>query len=282
MSFKEKLILTGLRLKFRTLSVFSPRLAAEKAFTLFCTPPKPRRQSRPSIFHTNDAIGLNIGGTEIVGYRWGPKSDKKILILHGFSSASYKFHRFVHPLLQQGYQVYAFDAPAHGKSGGKTVNVLEYCRMIEAANEKFGPFNSYIAHSFGGLALMLALEKMPPLEGRKAVLIAPATETASSVNLFFKQLGIRSEAVKKEFHEQIYLKSGRKTEWFSVNRSIRKPSATFLWIHDEDDRITPLADCEPTREARLPHVEFHITSGLGHKAIYHDKAVRERIHEFLN
>ncbi len=128
---------------------------------------------------------------------------------------------------------------------------------------------------------MLALEKMPAFEGRKAVLIAPATETATSVNLFFKQLSIASETVKRQFHEQIYLKSGRKTEWFSVNRSIRKPTATFLWIHDEQDKITPLADCAPTREARLPHVEFHITDGLGHKAIYHDKDVSNRIHEFL-
>jgi pimeloyl-ACP methyl ester carboxylesterase len=281
MHLKETLILTTLRLKFKTLSLLSPRLAAEKAFTLFCTPPVNSRLRRPSIFHTNSDIRLTLDEYNIAGYRWGNAGDRKILILHGFGSAAYKFHRYVHPLLQQGYQVYAFDAPAHGKSDGKTVNVLEYSRMIEAAHQKFGPFSSFIAHSFGGLALMLAMEKIPGDADRKVVLIAPATETASSAEIFFQRLGIRSEKVKKHFHELIYLRSGRKTEWFSVNRSIRKNSANILWVHDEDDDVTPIVDTRPTREANLPHVEFHITDGLGHKAIYHDKAVRERILEFL-
>lgn len=133
MNWKQKIGLTTLRLQFRTLSLLSPRRAAEKAFTLFCTPPRGPRQRRPSIFHASDEIRMDFDNLQALGYRWGPATGKKALILHGFGSGAYKFHRFVHPLLQQEYQVLAFDAPAHGKSPGKTVNVLQYARLIEEA-----------------------------------------------------------------------------------------------------------------------------------------------------
>ena len=36
--------------------------------------------------------------------------------------------------IKQGYEVLAFDAPAHGQSEGKTSNLLDYMEMIRKIN----------------------------------------------------------------------------------------------------------------------------------------------------
>ncbi|MFM2360816.1 MAG: hypothetical protein RLY16_2809 [Bacteroidota bacterium] len=278
----HSLALNFIRLKFKVLALFSPRTAAEKAFDLFCTPLGSSRMRRPSIFYSAEDLTFEMNGNRIIGYRWGHyKGAPKVIILHGFGSLSYKFHRFIHPLMQKGYEVIAFDAPAHGKSEGKSVNALEYCQMIEKASAKYGPFDSFIAHSFGGIALSLALEKQQENKLKKMVLIAPATETTTAINKAFEMLHISSKKVRTHFDEVIYQRSGKKTEWFSINRAIKKIDSKVLWVHDEDDQITPLKDIQPTLDQHSENIEFYITSGLGHKKIYHDKKVQQKIVDFL-
>lgn len=271
------------RLKFSVLARIAPRTAAEKAFKLFCTPGRKSRMQTPSIFFAAEAISLSMNNRPVNGFRWsGRDRSRKALILHGFGSKAFKFHRFVSPLMQQGYEVVAFDAPAHGSSGGTSLNALDYMQMIELANDKFGPFDSYIAHSFGGLALSLVQEKKAGNLNQRLVLIAPATETSTAIDYAFDTLHLKNQKVRKLVDDVIYKYSGKKTDWFSVNRAIRKIKAPVLWVHDEDDRVTPLKDTLPTQDQHYPNVEFYITSGLGHKRIYHDKIVRDKIIDFLS
>ena len=49
----------------------------------------------------------------------------------------------------------------------------------------------------------------------------------------------------------------------------------------EDDEITPLKDAMKIKEQNLPNIEFIITKGLGHRKIYGDLQIKNRIVEFL-
>ena len=73
----------------------------------------------------------------------------------------------------------AFDAPAHGYSDGKMVNAVIYSMMIREIASIYGMPDGFIAHSFGGIALSLALENLPHSIDTRVVLIAPATETTA-------------------------------------------------------------------------------------------------------
>jgi hypothetical protein len=55
-----------------------------------------------------------------------------------------------------------------------------------------------------------------------------------------------------------------------------------LWIHDKNDKITPLSDVEPLMHKNLSHIEYMITSGLGHSRIYKEEEVIEKLVTFLN
>ncbi|MBL0146563.1 MAG: alpha/beta hydrolase [Chitinophagaceae bacterium] len=226
-------------------------------------------------------ISLHVGNKTIKGYVWNGNETKTLLLLHGFSSAAYKFERYAGAAVKKGYRVIAFDAPAHGLSDGKTTHAVEYSQAIAAIIQQMGTVHAFIAHSFGGIALSLAMENLPHTHQTKIVFIAPATETSTAINKAFELLKIKNAAVQKEMNNIIFEMSGNPTEWFSIRRAVKNIQAQILWIHDEDDDITPLSDALKVKEDNHTNINFVITKGLGHQRIYHDAEVKKTILNFL-
>ena len=174
----------------------------------------------------------------------------------------------------------AFDAPAHGRSGGKKITAPLYKKTIQKINKLYGPVHSYMAHSFGGLAVSLALEEISHTKEYKLVLIAPATETTTAIDTFFRFLQI-DPSVKPEFEKVIIKKGDVSSEWYSIKRAMKHIRAKVRWFHDEDDDTTPLSDVLPLKAENYPNIEFVITQGLGHRRIYRDNKVTKSIVDFL-
>ncbi len=268
-----------LQKKFKVLTLLSKKKAAKHAFRLFCTPfAKPTRKVLPK---NAEPLQFQLDGITIRGNRWNYPKANKLLILHGFSSAAYKFDSYMELFIKKDYEVISFDAPAHGQSGGKTTNVLQYAEMIKKAITLYGPINKFVAHSFGGIALSLAMENMPQQQNTKIAFIAPATETISAINNAFALLKIKDKKVRAAFDKIIFTISGKLPQWFSMRRAVKNITAKILWIHDEDDDITPLSDAIKVKEDGHPNINFIITKGLGHRKIYNDKAVKKAIENFL-
>lgn len=279
MKLKQRLAITYIRTKFKIITAISKRKAAEQAFLLFCTP---LERSVPKQMPKNaEAIGFTLDGKKINGYRWNHPQPKKALLLHGFGSAAHKFERYAAPLIEKGYEVLAFDAPAHGNSEGKRINAVEYTHMVKEVIKLYGPVECFMAHSFGGIALSLAMEDIPHDSNTKIVLVAPATETTAALESAFKMLGIKNKTVQKEMNNIIFEISGKETSWFSIRRAVKNINANILWIHDENDDVTPLADALKVKEDNHPHINFVITKGLGHRRIYHDAGVKKLIADFM-
>jgi pimeloyl-ACP methyl ester carboxylesterase len=176
--------------------------------------------------------------------------------------------------------VLGFDAPAHGRSSGKLINVLIYKAFVDELQQRYGPIKSFIAHSFGGLAISLALESWPYNEEYKAVLIAPATETSTAVDYLFSILKLPA-SLRTEFENVILEKGNEPVSWYSISRAAQNIRSQVLWLHDKDDDMTPLRDVEPVMEKGYPNFKFHITAGLGHRRIYRDNTVEAEIVAFL-
>ena len=116
MKLTKIIALNYIRWKFRVLSLVSPRKSAVVAFQLFCTPLEKSKKQTPPVFKFAEPVYELFNGKKLKGYRWNKGQPVKILILHGFASAAHKFHRYVLPLIEKGYEVIAFDAPGHGSS----------------------------------------------------------------------------------------------------------------------------------------------------------------------
>lgn len=255
-------------------------MAAQKAFELFTTPPTRVRKELPVIFKKAEKLSFLFEGVKIAGYRWNHPQTKKVLILHGFESSVLNFDKYVAPLVKKGYEVLAFDAPAHGRSGGKRINAVDYKNFILFILKQYGPVTSFVSHSFGGLALSLALEELPHDEHWKVVLIAPATESVTAMQQFFAYMKLDNE-VKNEFENLITEANGNPISWYSVARAAANIRAQVLFLQDKKDLQTPYKDVVPVIEKDYPNFTFRITDGLGHRRIYKDANSLKSVMDFL-
>ncbi len=276
MNVQKKLAFGFIRAKLNTLSIINKKKAGEEAFKLFCTPVLKSRKIS-SIFDKAEKLQFLLNGRSVKGFRCNHPKEHKVLLLHGFSSNCHNFDQFVTPLINKNYEVIAFDAPAHGASEGVTINAVEYSDMIKKVIDLYGPIKGFIAHSFGGLAVCLALESIPHDENTRIALIAPATETTTAIDIAFNIIGLKNPAIKKSMEDVIFQIGGKETAWYSIRRAMNQIKATVLWIHDEDDDITPLSDALKVRNDSHSNIQFMITSGLGHRKIYRDAYVKEEL-----
>ena len=262
----------------------SPRKAAEAAYRIFCTPfsGKPAKKS-PPVFHKAERVSFELDGLTIRGYRWLAENPnaKKILIVHGFSSYAYKFEKYIPLLKKEGFEVVAFDAPAHGSSDGKLINAFIYKNALLKIESLYGPFYGIMGHSLGGLAASLAFEALPNRENRKLVLVAPATETERAINHFFTVIPA-DEKVKQAFRDMIGELTNQPISYYSVSRVVKNLSSPVLWVHDRQDTICPFEDVKPLLSLDLPHVKFIITEQLGHSRVYKDNKVCSQILHFFS
>jgi pimeloyl-ACP methyl ester carboxylesterase len=280
MKLSQRLALSYIRTKFKLLSTISKKKAAEKAFELFCTPQRRNVKPLPKLFEQAEELHFKIDNVMVQGWRWHHPAARRALIIHGFESSVTNFDKYVKLLMQKGYEVLAFDAPAHGRSGGKKINAPLYKRTIQEIYKRYGPIESYMAHSFGGLAVCLALEETSHTDDYRLVLIAPATETSSAIDTFFTFLQL-DPALRVEFEKIIIKSGGVSSEWYSIKRAMKHIRAKVLWFHDEDDDTTPISDVLKVKAENYPNVEFVITKGLGHRRIYRDQKVAKTIVDFL-
>ncbi|MEI9944854.1 MAG: alpha/beta hydrolase [Chitinophagaceae bacterium] len=281
MKLVQKIAIGYIRVKFRILSALSKKKAAKAAFKLFCTPPTRDVIKLTPIFEKAEKLQFNFQAYNITGYRWNKGVKRKVMIIHGFESCAINFSQYVEPLIAKGYEVLAFDAPAHGRSSGKRINIIIYKDLIKYVHEKYGPVQSFITHSFGGLALALALVEMKHDDSYRVALVSPATETTTAVDQFFTIIKVNDKIVKKEFEDIILEVGGHPSSWFSIYRVMPGIKANILWYHDEEDKVTPLQDALPIKNQNYSNVQFVITKGLGHSRIYRDANVSGAIIEFM-
>jgi pimeloyl-ACP methyl ester carboxylesterase len=280
MKLAQKLAVNYLRARLNILAVVSKKRAAKKAFEIFCTPYRKSKKKTPSVFEKGEKLSFEFDGLIIKGYRFNHPQENKLLIIHGFESTVKNFDRFIMPFVRKGYEVLLFDGPAHGRSGGKTITLPLYVQTLQEIVKRYGPINRFLAHSFGGLALAHLLESIEHDEATKAVFLAPATETTSAIDSFFQFLDL-NDSLRQAFDQLILDRSGVPPSHFSIRRAVKNIKASILWIHDEEDELTPLRDALLVQNDAHPNIRFEITSGYGHRRIYRENKVLKMIQEFL-
>jgi hypothetical protein len=88
---------------------------------------------------------------------------------------------------------------------------------------------------------------------------------------------LRDKAVHDAFNNIIIQLSGQDIGWFSIVRSIQQYHTPVLWVHDEEDAITPIADALPAWTIGLSYLQILRTRGLGHRRIYREPSVVQSV-----
>ena len=263
----------------RFLYRISPVLAEKFARRLFITPIKhkiPKREFHMEAASQQSKLFVPSINKEIVVYTYG-NSNKKILLVHGWSGRGTQLVKIADAFLENGYATISFDAPAHGKSGTKTTLMLEFIESILEVEKQYGPFEFAVGHSLGGMSILNAVKK--GLQIKKAVVIASGNSVINIVNTFTEKIGLPNKVavlMKNNFEKKYHLEM----ESFSAYVVAKEVKIPVLVIHDNDDEDISVSEAYHLAE-NLSNKEILITNNLGHRKILGDLKVIEKIVEFF-
>ena len=262
------------------LQAVSPSLTTKFAAKLFTTPIRhklPKRELHMERESVQKSILVPEIQKEIVVYEYG-KSNKKVLLVHGWSGRGTQLVKIADELLKMGYMTISFDAPAHGKSKGNSSIMIEFIASILEIEKQYGPFEFAIGHSLGGMSVLNAIKQN--LQVKKAVIIGSGDIIQDIIDDFICKLQLRPEyGIKLRNHFEA--KFGGKMDDYSAYKAAEKTEIPVLVIHDKDDDDVSVKAAYHIQK-HLKQSEIMITEGLGHRKILGDEAVIQKITAFLS
>jgi pimeloyl-ACP methyl ester carboxylesterase len=256
----------------------SPALAARLAEAIFVTTVRPRPRDVESAWLARARRDtLMVAGRRIATYRAGPPGAPRVVCTHGWWSHAGRFAPLGTALAEAGFEVVAFDAPGHGRSGGWRASMPEFARTLRAVVEAVGPVHAAIGHSLGGAATLYALARGLPAS-RAVVLAAPA-DVMIWVDRYAAMMAL-SPALDAAMRARLGARLD--VEWSDLElvRHAADLTVPGLVLHDDGDTDVPIAEGEAIAAA-WPAARFAATRGLGHRAILRDPAVIEDVVAFL-
>ncbi len=264
----------------KTLQFISPELAAKFSRFLFKRPFRHQPKTDELEWRKKATItDLYVPGIHknIKVYKWG-KGNLKILLVHGWSGRATQMYHLIEALLKNGYEVYAFDAPAHGLSESRSTLMLEFMESIKETSKHFGPFYGIIGHSMGGIASINTLGR-DWIQTKKLITVGIPDSITDIFYRFVEMLGLKSDITEKNLK---YMKNhyGVDVEELHGSYQAKNIHIPVLVIHDKTDREVPYTEALKIVEA-LPEGELYLTEGLGHTRILKDAEVIEKIINFL-
>ena len=285
MSKKNKNISQSLRIPRVILLIskffafISTKLVTLFASKLFTTPIKhkvPKRElemDRKSIQNLMFVPAIN---KQVMVYQYG-ESDKKILLVHGWSGRGTQLFKIADALLTAGYSTISFDAPAHGKSPGNETIMVDFIASILEINKKFGPFEAVVGHSLGGMSVLNAIKRGLIVD--HAVIIGSGDVVQDILDDFISKLELKP-IISTKLRLHFEKKYNEKMDDFSGHKAASEITIPVLVIHDKDDQEVPVKAGIHIHE-NLKNGKLILTEGLGHRKILGDANVVQKTVEFI-
>lgn len=240
------------------------------------TPDKVRRCDKPQPESQSTPFRIPYGSGWLSGWSWG--TGPTVLLLHGWGGIAASLAMFVDPLVEQGFRVVAFDAPAHGESDGTRTNMVDYAGAVLQVGRAVGPLHAVLGHSFGAPAAALAAQH--GLEAGRMVMMAPPQNIIDLSMEVGELLGFPRH-VCELMGQRLARRLRIDWEELATDRLVQDLATPLLVVHDRDDRTVPWTHGEVIAMA-APNAELLSTNGLGHSDIKADPTVQRRVFEFMS
>lgn len=206
-----------------------------------------------------------------------------VVMMHGWSGSGAQFRKLIPGLVSAGYRVAAFDAPAHGDNPGKQTHLLEFVDALLAIQRQVGPIHTLMAHSFGGMAAMMASHRGLSVE--QMVMFGPQLDV-NEIHKSYSELLNLNPRLSRRFHQKIGARMaeiiGIDDVWdfFTPERLLKDRNFRGLLIYDTEDEEIPLSQFNAIVE-RWQDCQVIETEGLGHHRILKDESVIGKVLEFM-
>ncbi|ASV29328.1 alpha/beta fold hydrolase [Maribacter cobaltidurans] len=256
--------------------LLSPQKAAEKAFKIFSKVRKGRVLPHQKTYLDPVRLErLEVSGHTIQTYKW-PGVKDTVLLIHGWESNTWRWHKLLEKLTKADFNVIAFDAPAHGYSSGEHLYVPLYAEVLEKIITTFKP-NHLIGHSVGGMTILYNEYKNPNKNIEKIVTIGSPSEFHEIIKHFQNLLGLSNRMINA-LEKYVIKRFGFTIKEFSSSSFVKENDKKGLLLHDRFDKITPYHASEKVH-AVWAESKLISTEGLGHSM--HQDEVNNEIIAFL-
>ncbi len=277
---KDPFTLRAIRWSYPKIERIIPPLAHNIAWNLFFSPFRFKRPSREvEAFETARIDSIIVNNKQVKIFDWGVKGNPVIVMVHGWSGRATQFFKLIKPLVENGYHVVAFDAPAHGLSEGKNTNIKEFYEVLSHIENNIGKIKVGVGHSFGGVSLLYA--KKEGLNIDSIIMIGSPTIGEDILTAFRKKINA-SPRTSIALRKMVISRFNLDFEEITACELAKKISIeNHLIIHDKDDAEVPYQNAEALKSVN-PQAKLILTNGLGHTRILRDDAVVESILKFVD
>ncbi|QSP94318.1 alpha/beta hydrolase [Marinobacter salinisoli] len=233
------------------------RLIEKMAFT-------PHRPTLPIPFEDllDDADShtqLHYGNNILPVYCWG--DGPTIVGVHGWSGSGIQFGAYVEPLVEAGYRVALYDAPAHGRAQGSHTDLCEMTEVLTKVGHHLGSVYGIIAHSTGCIAAGRAL--VDGLEADRVAMLAPPATYSDVVDQFGAELGLSDTALashRQHLEERLGEDVWNRLALHDLASDLEQPG---LVVVAEDDQTVPASHSHLVHR-NWTESQLLKTQGLGH------------------
>ncbi len=255
----------------RLAATVLPERAARRSASVMLTPRRRPDAYASDLLRSDTADRVPYGNRWLRVWRFG--EGPAVLLVHGWAGAAAQFDPWIEPLVGAGYRVVAFDAPAHGGSGGHSTNIMDVAGAVQLVGGLAGPLRAIVAHSFGAPASLMALRH--GLVAERLVLLAPPLSLGEHSAAVARALGLPM-LVRSRMQRRMESRLGFLWQETDSDRALdaldRKRAQPTLLIHDRHDREVPFASSERIAAA-VPSARLVATDGLGHARILRNARV---------
>lgn len=258
----------------------SKTLAAKLTIKLFYMPIRFKRPERElAMWESSQKKRIKIKAINkeinVLSYGYSPK---KVLLVHGWSGRGTQFFMLANKLLENGYMVVTFDAPAHLKSEGKTTSMVEFIACVHQLNIDFNGFDFAIGHSLGGMSLYNAISE--GFSVKKLVTIGSGDLISDIIKHFVKALALKP-IIATKMKKYIDASFGYDIDRHSSSKMVKNINIPALIVHDKQDGDVAVG-CAERIHKNFKNSKLLITNGLGHTRILRDEPTLNKIIEFIN
>lgn len=278
--FRETRKAQLMRSALGTLCEIAPQTTASIAYALLSRPPRsPERSWQTRLLESARRSWLRIGNRGIAMHTWG--RGPTVLMVHGWGARSTHMGKMIEPLVQAGFRVVSFDAPAHGQSEGRHTDLVEFSAAIAAVARQSGPIHTIVAHSFG-VAMALLARRDWGVEAKRQIYISSFDHCKWFTEAFRHHAGISAEVMESTRQMMVERHNGR-VNWdqLSVVEMLRRTQEPTLLIHDREDDEIPFQHTVALHEAAACG-ELFTTSGFGHHRLLGLSSVIDRVVKFVS
>jgi len=271
-----------MKLRFKLLSVLSPKKAANLALNIFQKPHFNKVREREKEFlNTAKIVRINNDEENIILYETGDKSGKPIITVHGWDSNPGSMSGITNKLAESGFHIFSLNVPAHGISKRESTNMFDTSDIIVKVLEWIDREGevSFVTHSFGSGAVSLALQKSG-IEVDKLAFVTSPDKLWDIFKDYAEVIGL-NDAAFKQMIKKTEQRFGRSFDKMQISKVLNDAKfQQLLLIHDVDDKILPFGNTESIHHSN-PDSEIFSTKGKGHYRILWDEEVIDKIAQFL-